>query len=420
MALAPSANLKNTVSQNGKKYTLALIVVVALFTIWGILGALNDILTNHLKKAFVLEEWQATLVQFAFFMGYFLAAIPAGKLMEKLGYRKGILIGLSLCLLGCVLFIPAAEIRVYGLFLGALLVLAFGCTFLEVAANPYVSVLGDPKFASSRLNLAQGFNALSKMLAAKIGGDIILGGKEISMEQIKLMSSEQFQIFQEEAALSIKGPYFFLIALLFIFLIAVYFTHLPEIQTENELNSNEKPNALKYQHLVLGIIGIFLYVGAQEAIAGKVLSYIEYLNIEGIGVNDRTTLLTIFLGLFMAGRYVGAVLQTKIDASLLLFIYAVCSLILCTCCIFLTEYSALYSLIAIGFFNSIQFPTIFTLALKNLGISTKQGSTYLVMAICGAAIIPMIMAYIIDLSDIKIICYIYVIFYALKGSKVKA
>lgn len=409
---------------DSKKYFRPFLTIVMIFAVWGIMGAMNDVLTNHLKKAFTLTELQSSLVQSAFFAGYFIAAIPAGKIMNRIGYKNGILVGLGLCIVGAALFFPAADYRVYGFFLGALLVIAFGCTFLEVAANPYVTVLGSSESAPSRLNLAQGINGFAKMAAAYFGSMLILSDKELSVQEIKRMSAAQFQAFQIEAADSVKGPYLGLIALLIVFAIAIYFSDLPEVEEKAEVDVSGK-SFFDFPHLVWGVVAIFFYVGAQEAVAGKVINYLEYLQIDNLTKDTKAWCLTLFLGIFMVGRFIGAWMMTKIDAAKMLTFYAASAAILSLLCAILDGYAAVACLIGIGFFNSIQFPTIFAMSIKNLGSYTKQGSTFLVMGICGAAILPPIMGYIADERNIQVamlapvICYLVVIYYGWKGYKAK-
>ncbi len=426
MAVGAPTQLKSNTTSSNQNYLRPFITILMIFAVWGIMGALNDVLTNHLKKAFTLTELQSSLVQSAFFAGYFLAAIPAGKIIHKLGYKNGILIGLGLCILGCALFFPAADYRVYGFFLGALLIIAFGCTFLEVAANPYASILGSSETAASRLNLAQGFNALAKTLAAYAGTKLILGDKELSVEQIKAMTASQFEIFQIEAANSVKGPYLALIILLTIFAVAIYFADLPEIEEEGDQSIDTTNKSLfDFPHLILGVLAIFFYVGAQEGVGGKLFSYLEYLKLDNLTTEVKALCLTTFLGIFMVGRFVGAWIMTKIDAAKMLVLFAAISAILSLLCTVLSGYAAVGCLVAIGFFNSIQFSTIFTLAIKNLGSFTKQGSTYLIMGICGAAILPALMGYISDISNIQLamltpfVCYLYVVYYGWIGCKIR-
>lgn len=428
MALAPSENSHASIDWNEKNFTRPLIVIIALFFMWALMGKLNDILIPHLKKAFNLTDFQSSLVQSAFFTAYFVGAIPAGWVMKKLGYKNGILVGLLICAIGAGMFYPAADFRMYGFFLSALFVMALGACFLEVAANPYVSILGNPATASSRLNLAQGFNGLGGTLAPKLGGLLILSGNEVTSEQIAAMNPAQYLAFQIAEADRVKLPYLCLVALILFVAVCIYFSNLPEVKEDTEeINPNQKRgNIFQYSHLVFGVLGIFVYVGAQEGVASFVMRFLQYLQIPSLTESVATTYLTVFWGTFMVGRFVGAYLTSKFDPAKLLAFFAFMAAFLVTVAMNSSGYVAAFCIVGLGFFNSIQFPVIFTLALNKLGNFTKDGSTYLVMGICGAAIIPPLMGKLSDSTNIQfafiipIICYLYVIFYALKGSKVKA
>lgn len=429
MALAPSSSTTSTaVDWKNVNYTRPLIVIIALFFMWALMGKLNDILIPHLKKAFSLTDFQSSLIQSAFFTAYFVGAIPAGWVMKKVGYKNGILIGLLICALGAGLFYPAADFRMYGFFLGALFIMALGACFLEVAANPYVSILGNPATASSRLNLAQAFNGLGGTIAPKLGGLFILSGNEVTTEMLAAMSPAKYLAFQIAEADRVKLPYLCLVGLILFVAVCIYFSNLPEVKEQaEEFNSDvKKGSVFQYSHLVLGVLGIFLYVGAQEGVASFVMRFLQYLQIPSITESIATTYLTVFWGTFMIGRFVGAYLTSKFDPAKLLAFFACMAAILVAVAMNTSGYVAAFCIVGLGFFNSIQFPVIFTLALNKLGNFTKDGSTYLVMGICGAAIIPPLMGKLSDSTNIQfsfiipIICYIYVIFYALKGSKVKA
>lgn len=412
----------------GQNYTRPLIVVIALFFMWAVMGKLNDILIPHLKKAFSLTDFQSSLVQSSFFTAYFLAAMPAGWIMKKVGYKNGILIGLGISAIGAALFYPAADSRVYGVFLLALFIMACGACFLEVAANPYVTVLGDPAKASSRLNMAQGFNALAATLTPKLGGLLILSGNEKTPSQMAAMSPLEYTAFQIAEADRVKGPYIGLVCLIIFVGVCIYFSKLPEIQEVSTTENATKPtgSVWKRAHLALGVLAIFLYVGAQEGVASFVMRFLQHLQIPNLTEHVATNYLSFFWGSFMIGRFIGAYLLTKFDPAKMLATYAVLSALLLVAAMNTSGYVAVGCVVALGFFNSIQFPTIFTLALKDLGSNTKDGATYLVMGICGAAIVPPLMGKLSDVTDIQfaliipVICYLYVIYYGLKGSKIKA
>lgn len=430
MALASSDNSIKSNYDSSKNYTLPLIVVCSLFFLWAMGGKMNDILIPHLKKALDLTDFQSSLVQSAFFAGYFLAALPAGWVMKKVGYKNGILIGLSIAIVGACLFYPAANYRYYPFFLSALCIMACGFCFLEVAANPYVSVLGDPKNASSRLNFAQGMNALGATITPYIGAQVILSGVEKSESEIASMSFVDLELYKIFEADRVKMPYLVIAAIFLIIALVIFFTKLPEIsnsgesQEESKAAKNVSPlSVFKYKHLAFGVLGIFLYVGAQEGIASFIIRFMQYLKIEGVTEKMAANFIVFHWGSFMVGRFVGAWLTKKFDAAKVLAVFAVVSALLVATAVCTSGMFAVWCIVALGFFNSIQFPTIFTLSLQRLGIHTKDGSTFLVMAIVGAAVVPALMGYISTVQNIQIalvlpvMCYVYVLFFALKGSK---
>jgi FHS family L-fucose permease-like MFS transporter len=350
--------------------------------------------------------------------------------MKKVGYKKGILIGLLICAFGAALFYPAADTRIYALFLLALCIMACGATFLEVAANPYVSILGPASTASSRLNLAQGFNSLGAFVTPFFGAQVILSGVEKSEAELSSMSASSLDAYRIFEADMVKLPYIGLACVFLFIAVVIYFSNLPEIEEPVEEESFErssdgKTSVLQYKHLVLGVLAIFLYVGAQVGVASFIIRFMQYLQIPGITEKVAASFLGWHLGAFMVGRFVGSAIQQKFDPSKMLAIFAIIAGILTVLAINTDGMVAVWFVVAIGFFNSIMFPTIFTLSIKNLGKFTKDGSTFLVMAIVGAAIIPAIMGYISTVRNIQVafivpaLCYVYVLFYALKGSKLR-
>ncbi len=433
MAIASdSSNIKSNYDSS-KNYTIPLIVVTSLFFLWALGGKMNDILIPHLKKALDLSDFQSSLVQSAFFAGYFFAAIPAGWVMKKVGYKNGILIGLGIAIVGALLFYPAATTRIYPFFLSALCIMACGFCFLEVAANPYVSILGDPKGASSRLNLAQGFNSLGATITPFIGAQVILSGVEKSESDLASMSLfdlENYKIFEADR---VKMPYLIIAGIFILIAIIIFITKLPEIKeqglntdAEKTMKSQSPFSVFKFKHLSLGVLAIFMYVGAQEGVASFIIRFMQHLQIEGVSEKMAANFIVFHWGSFMIGRFIGAWLTQKFDPAKMLTVYAVIAIGLVSAAILTSGMVAVWCIVALGFFNSIQFATIFTLSLKNLGAYTKDGSTFLVMAIVGAAIIPAIMGYISTVQNIQIAfiipacCYIYVLFFALRGSKVIA
>lgn len=407
-------------------YVLPLILVTSLFFLWALGVNLNDILIPHLKKAFRLTDFQSSLIQSAFFGGYFLAAFPAGRLMERLGYKKGILIGLVMCAAGAVLFIPAASIRVYELFLFALFLMACGQGFLEVAANPYVTILGSPETSERRLNIAQSFNAVGAFITPYIGKAFILSGVEYSALQISAMTSEQVQAYSAVEASRVKGPYLVITGIFLLVAVLIYFAKLPEIR---ETGSAEAPQAsatlrgiTAHKHLLKGVLAQFFYVGAQVGVTSFVIRFVQHA-VPGTPERTAANYLWWHLFGFMIGRFAGSAIMKLIPAPRLLSLFAGGALVCVLVAVMASGMAPVWAVVLIGFFHSIMFPTIFALSLKNLGPYTKLGSSLLVMSIIGGAICPAIMGLISDASNIQrafivpLICYAYVLYFAARGHK---
>jgi FHS family L-fucose permease-like MFS transporter len=410
-----------------RRYVVPLVLITSLFFLWALGVNLNDILIPHLKKAFRLSDFQSSLIQTAFFGGYFLAALPAGKMMERIGYKRGILTGLFLCASGALLFIPAASASVYGYFLFALFVMACGQSFLEVAANPYVTVLGPSESAARRLNLAQSFNAVGALVTPVLGAAFILTRNDYSVAQLTAMTPEQLQAFRLAEAQTVKAPYC-VIAGIFLFVAAlIYLAHLPEIHEPGEAgdSSAEKGGirgALAYGHLVRGVIAQFFYVGAQVGVASFVIRFAQYLQ-PGMPAKSAANYLKLHLLGFMIGRFAGSAVMKTIPASRLLSAFAVGGLVCVLIALLATGVVPIWAIALVGFFNSIMFPTIFALAIKDLGPHTKLGSSFLVMSIIGGAVFPALMGLISDNSSIRtafvlpLVCYLVVFYFGAWGYK---
>jgi MFS transporter, FHS family, L-fucose permease len=412
-----------------RRYIVAFVLVTSLFFLWALGVNLNDILIPHLKKAFHLTDFQSSLIQSAFFGGYFLAALPAGWLMERIGYRKGILIGLLTCAFGAFLFIPAASIGLYGFFLFALFVMACGQGVLEVAANPYVTILGPPESSERRLNLAQSFNAVGAVVTPIIGRAFILSGIEYSAVQLSAMTPEQSAAYSALEASRVRGPYLAITAL-FLFVAAVlYLAHLPEVREASgeglsglEAAPMSRWEIWRYKHLVKGVTAQFFYVGAQIGVTSFVIRFTQH-TLPGTPEKVAANFLKWHLIGFMVGRFTGSAMMKRIAAPRLLGIFAVCALLSTATAIVGTGEASVWAVVVLGFFDSIMFPTIFALSVKNLGVYTKLGSALLVMSIIGGAIVPAIMGYMSDVSSIQkafvvpLICYAYVLYFALRGYK---
>ena len=389
----------------------ALISLTSLFFMWGFITCLNDILIPYLKGAFELNYTQAMLIQFCFFGAYFIVSIPAGKLIDKLGYQKGIVCGLSVASLGCLLFIPAAYVELYPLFLFALFVLASGIVILQVSANPYVTALGKPETASSRLTLTQAFNSLGTTLAPYFGAVLIYSASNEAETQA---GSSGVQI-----------PYLIL-ALTLLFLAALFFKlKLPKLSIETSSGQKDLSgeSAWNHRHLVLGALAIFLYVGAEVSIGSFLVNFLAQDNIAGLSEKDASKLIAYYWGGAMIGRFIGAAVLQKVAAGKVLFFHSLGAITLVTLTIASQGSFAMWCILAVGLFNSIMFPTIFSLAINGLGKSTSQGSGILCLAIVGGAIIPLFQGMLADSMNLQVafvlpaICYIYIAYYALWGSR---
>ena len=406
-----------------RRFLVPLVLVTSLFFLWALGVNLNDILIPHLKKAFGLSDFQSSLIQSAFFGGYFLAALPAGWLMQRVGYKRGILIGLLICASGAFLFIPAASVRVYGFFLFALFVMACGQCFLEVAANPYVTILGPPASSERRLNLAQSFNSVGAVITPFLGAAFILSGIEYTPEQLAAMSPVAVTAYRVSEAGMVKVPYL-VIAGIFLFVATLIFlSKLPEIKegdVEEVPAGKDRGSIWAHGHLVKGVLAQFFYVGAQVGVASFVIRFAEH-SIPGTHEKVAAHYLQMHLVGFMIGRFAGSGMMKYIPAPRLLSFFAAGSLISVLVALFASGTAPVWAVVLLGFFHSIMFPTIFALSLKNLGPLTKLGSSLLVMSIIGGAVCPAIMGLMSDATDIQhafvvpLVCYVYVLYFAVRG-----
>jgi FHS family L-fucose permease-like MFS transporter len=352
-------------------------------------------------------------------------SMPAAKVISWLGYKGSIVFGLAVMGLGALLFVPAASVPSYPLFLGALYVLASGMTVLQVAANPYVAVLGPSEKASSRLNLAQAFNSLGTTIGPSLGGALILSAARKTVD-LSALTADQLQAHRALEASSVKLPYIGIAAFLFILSFAISRFKLPvlaNIEAGRTHDTNTGDSAWKHRHLVLGAVGIFIYVGAEVSIGSFLVNYFSQPDIGGLSPNDAANLVSFYWGGAMVGRFIGSALMQKVNPGLVLGTSALMACLLVTTSIFTTGHVAMWSIILVGLFNSVMFPTIFTLAIDGLGKLTGQGSGILVMAIVGGAIIPIAQGALADRIGIHLaftlpaICYLYIVYYGLRGSK---
>ena len=403
-----------TTAQSGENpqgnYKFALYALTSLFFMWGFITCLNDILIPYLKGAFDLNYTQAMLIQFCFFGAYFIVSLPAGRLVSSIGYQKGIVLGLTIAALGCLLFYPAATAGIYALFLAALFILASGITILQVSANPYVSALGDPKTASSRLTMTQAFNSFGTTIAPFFGASLLFSGGVAPTEG---------------DATAVQLPYVML-ALALVILAAVFaYLKLPNIQNDNDGEAGNYSAVLKYPHLVFGAIGIFVYVGAEVAIGSFLVNFFSLPEIAGIGEHQAANLIAFYWGGAMVGRFVGAYVMQFIAAGKVLVFNSVMSVILIILAVTTTGHFAMWSILLVGLCNSIMFPTIFSLAVTGLGKHTAQGSGVLCLAIVGGALLPLLQGVLADNIGVQLsfllpaLCYLYIAFYGLSGHKIK-
>ncbi len=403
----------------------AMAMVTTLFFMWGFLTCLNDILVPHLKAIFDLSYAKVMLIQFAFFSAYFVFSLPSGKIIEWIGYKKTMVAGLFTMGAGALLFIPAASAPSFPLFLAALIVLAAGITALQVSANPYVAVLGPPETASSRLNLTQAFNSLGTTIAPYLGGLFILSAAPRTMEELRQLSEPTLQAYRLQEASSVKLPYLGLglIAIALGTVIALY--KLPVIASADPHEAGHPVDASiwKFRHLLLGALGIFVYVGAEVSIGSFLVNYFSQPDIGNISQKAAAGFVSFYWGGAMVGRFIGSAILQRVRTGTVLGIAAMMAFLLVTISMITTGHVAMWSIILVGLFNSVMFPSIFTSGIAGLGPLTGKGSSIMVMAIVGGAILPVIVGVLADRIGIHhafllpAICYLYIVYYGFRGSR---
>jgi FHS family L-fucose permease-like MFS transporter len=405
-------------------YARPLAIVTTLFFMWGFLTCLNDILVPHLKSIFDLTYTRAMLIQFSFFSAYFLFSVPWSKIVNRIGYQATMVVGLLTMAAGAFMFIPAASVASYPLFLTALVILAAGIAGLQVAANPYVDLLGKPETASSRLDLTQAFNSLGTTIAPKIGGLLILSAAPLAVEQLRRLTPQALHAYRIHQASSVKMPYTVIGLALVLLAFLIGRSKLPKIEAAAYRPGEKvKDSVWKHRNLYLGAIGIFAYVGAEVSIGSFLVNYFGLPEIGGLSAKTAAGYVSFYWGGSMIGRFLGAGLLRRIKAGYLLALCAVFAAALVTGSMLLTGHTAMWTILAVGLFNSIMFPTIFSLGEAELGPLTGDGSGILDMAIVGGAILPLIQGTIADQVGLHhafvlpVVCYLYILFYALIGSK---
>jgi FHS family L-fucose permease-like MFS transporter len=404
---APGATtLASTNGNENGANTAPLVIITILFFMWGLLTSLNDVLIPHLKAKYTLNYVQAMLVQFCFFGAYFIVSIPAGALIRRIGYQSGAVTGLLIAAGGCALFYPAAE-NGYALFLFAFFVLAAGITILQVAANPFVTVLGPPRTASSRLTLTQAFNSLGTTIGPALGGFLILGGGDV------------------------QGPYLALAGALAVLALLFAAARLPHITHADsapgdahapaaETTAAAKHSAASFRHLVLGAIGIFVYVGGEVSIGSFLINFLGEPQIAGLSHENAAHYVSLYWGGAMVGRFIGFAVMRKVSPGKALAFNSVAAMALILLAIFGKGAVAMWAILAVGLCNSIMFPTIFSMALHGLGRFTGQGSGILCMAIVGGAIVPFAQGALADAVGVQasffipVACYAFILFFGVK------
>jgi len=404
----------------------ALTVMTTIFFMWGFITALNDVLIPHLKSVFTLNYTEVMLVQFTFFGAYFIMSLPSGKVLAHWGYRASIIIGLIVTGIGALLFLPAAQAPSYPLFLFAFFVLASGITLLQVAANPYVSLLGAARYASARLNLAQALNSLGTTIAPKLGGFLILSAAVLGAAELAKLSPAAQAAYKAQQAHLVQGPYIGIAIVLFVLAIVVWLCRLPQLENTAAADDSQHrfADALKLRRVWLGMLAIFVYVGAEVSIGSFMVNYLSLPDIGNMSEAAATGYVSLYWGGAMVGRFIGSALLTRIDTRKLLAFNAAVAALLVLTTMLTFGHVALWSVVAIGLFNSIMFPNIFTLGIEKFGPLTGKVSSLLVMAIVGGAIIPLAQGALADHVGVHhayvlpLICYLYIIYYGLKGSRV--
>lgn len=418
--------------------TYPLITVTSLFFMWGFLTVLVDAVVPRLREVFELSYFEAGLVQFAFFIAYGMVSIPAGGLLARIGYKQGMLIGLAAMGLGCLLFWPAAGLRVFPLFLLGYFILAAGMTVLQVAANPFVAVLGDERGASSRLNMAQAFNSVGTTIAPVLGAQFLLSDTILSSEAIRALAPTEREAYFAAEASAVQGPFIVLAGLLLLLALFVASARLPKILDTHHAGSYAQ--VLGNGRLILGAVGIFLYVGAEVAIGTYLVNYFLSMDLAdairadvfmsgisstllgtSVDLVDGKAVVGAFVALYwggaMVGRFVGSALTRIFNPALILLAFSATAIALIAVSMATTGFAALWSILAVGLFNSVMFPTIFSLAIEGLGGLKPHGSGILCTAIAGGAFIPLLLGKLADGFGFKtafvllLACYAYIVVY---------
>jgi len=420
------------VNSRSRQYYLPIALIVSLFFLWGLANNLNDVLIAQFRKAFELADWQSGLVQSAFYLAYFLFAVPASLFVRKFGYKGAIVFGLAVYGVGALLFYPAAQLGSYAAFLGALFVIASGLTFLETSANPLITLLGNAEGAERRLNLAQAFNPLGSITGVLIGREFILSAEAPTGPELAAMSPDQIMQLHASQALSVQTSYLVLGIVILLWALAITLVRFPPLQEGTEQQGAEQPEhdapttsgdfpaLLRHRYFWFGVVAQFAYVGAQVGIWSFLIRYSQQA-VSGMSEQTAATCLMAALVAFMVGRFVGTAMMGWVKPILLTSIFAGINVVLCAAGATLAGWPGIAMLVASSFFMSIMYPTIFAISIKGLGPLTKLGSSVLVMSIIGGAIIPVLMGRLSDLTSITSamlmpgVCFLVVGAFAVTG-----
>lgn len=428
MAVVSSHGAPTTSTGSDVNYRGALVVVSSLFFMWGFCTVLNDALIPHLQSIFSLNYLQASLIQLAFFGSYFLFAQPASKVIEWIGYQRTMVVGLVIMAAGALLFLPAASTAKYGFFLSAQVVLAAGVTILQVAANPYVTILGPPETASSRLNMTQAFNTLGDTVAPYIGSVLILGGAGAAA--VMPHDAAGAAAYRIQQAASVKLPYLVIAGILITLGIAIALYKFPRFEVTQDFRpgalAEKRDSVWRHPHVWLGALGIFIYVGAEVSVGSFLAKYIASPEIGHMTLESAAKMVTFYWGGMMLGRFAGSGMMQRIAPNRLLAVAGVGAAVVMLLTAMTSGHFALWSVLAVGLFNSIMFPTIFTLGVAEMGEMTGKASGLLIQAIVGGALIPVMMGHLADTVGLHramllpFACYLFIIYYGLHGYRIYA
>lgn len=407
-----------------RRYVVAFALTSTLFFAWGLASQFNDLLLHHFQQALDISRTRASLTQFAFYIGYFCAPLPAAMIIRRVGYKKTMVMGLAMYAIGAFLFVPAAGMRIYEVFLLALYIIAIGAAFLETSANPYIAILGDPATSSVRLNFAQAFNGVATVLGPLVGGYVIFSGVEYTPEQVAQMSPQAVDAWRASEAATVGPPYLVLGVLMVLIATAIALTRYPKLPAAVQPQGSGGIFAvLKKKRVRYAVVAQFFYCGAQVGIWSLLVDFAK----EAANVPARagaTVFLFSTMVAFCVGRFFGAWLQRYVDPARLLVIYAGCNIVLCIAAATLGGHASIIAMVATSFFMSIMFPTIFALGIEKLGHETEFASSFIVMAISGAAVVPTAMALLADQTGalhwslfLPALCYVVVMSFGLKVPK---